>query len=100
MRVEPGRPWPPTGLTTAAWAWVEPEVVALVHLTLTQAQVCVKTLLEIAAGVHEPHTGDEYPNVVRWDGRLYVEDGHHRILYAWLSGSRYTMARIYDAPLG
>lgn len=95
MRVEPGRPWPPTGLTRAAWAWVDPEILPLVDLTLTQAQADVKALLEIAENGH-PWERGEYPHVVRWDDQFYVEDGHHEVLYAWLSGERYIMARLYE----
>lgn len=74
--ISAGRPYPPTGLTTARWiAEVPVEVVPLARLYLTQPGVDIAALF----GLSE-HISDRYPHVVAWDGELYLEDGHTRVV--------------------
>jgi hypothetical protein len=74
------RPYPPTGLTTDRWKTeVAGEWVPLHQLWLTQEQVDIRALLG-----HTDRISDSYPHVVAHDDALYLEDGHHRVLRAWL----------------
>lgn len=71
------RPYPPTGLTTERWRREVPiELVELRHLTLTQRHLYVDALL----GYEGVPDGDAYPHVVSFDGKLYLEDGHTRVV--------------------
>ena len=85
------RPWPPTGLTSATWKQVPAEMVRLDDLVPTQNGVLLKALLEPS----EPVGGDEYAHVVRWRGKLYLEDGHTRWARAKLRGHKWIPARIF-----
>lgn len=87
--VDESRPYPPTGLTTAEWeASVPLEEVALADLWLTQGHLRTRALL----GGQLP---DRPPYVVAWDGRLHLEDGHHRVVRAHLVGETHVKARVF-----
>lgn len=74
------RPYPPTGLTTARWrAEVEPRLVDLRDLTLTQKGVRIGPLFGIT-----DRESDLFPHAVAYRDRLYLEDGHHRVVRAAL----------------
>ncbi|MBI4900901.1 MAG: type II toxin-antitoxin system VapB family antitoxin [Actinobacteria bacterium] len=87
-----GCPWGTTGLSTATWADVPVVPVTVATLTATQPGVLIAALIE--AGV--PVGGDEYPHVVIWQGRAYLEDGHHRVMRALIAGQRSIDARVFD----
>jgi hypothetical protein len=85
------RPYPPTGLAT--WAGVPVETVDLAALVLTQ-----RHLGSIAAlfGAERRPGGDAYPQVVRWAGVDYLEDGHHKVCRAALwRGALAMRMRVY-----
>ena len=42
----------------------------------------------------EPVGGDPVPHVIDFDGRLYLEDGHHRVVRAALAGRSTIEARV------
>ncbi len=86
------RPYPPTGLTTEKWREVPVTSVYLQDLHLTQTGVLIGPLFGIrdTAG-----STDAYPHVVSWRGELYLEDGHTRVVYQALSGTRVMRMRVY-----
>lgn len=88
------RPWPRTGLSTARWIAEVPTMpVAFRELWLGQEH------LDIAALFGRPHAAaadDLCPHVVRWRGRLYLEDGHHRVVRWALRGDDCAVMRVYD----
>lgn len=88
------RPYPPTGLTTKKWAEIEPQEVKIRNLFFTQEQVGIKELIYASLGVPS-YTGDPYINVVSWNGQMYLEDGHHRTVVAYIRGEKTIMARIF-----
>lgn len=85
------RPYPPTGLTTARWRHVEPSSVRIETLTFTQYGVELEALLR---GTRRDGS-DDYPHVVVWRGRAYLEDGHTRVARLWLLGEREVTCRVY-----
>lgn len=87
------RPYPETGLTTARWkAEVPTMVVYFTDLWLTQNGVRITPLF----GVKEEHaSADTYPHVVSWQGELYLEDGHHRVVREALFGIRSMRMRVF-----
>lgn len=88
--VDESRPYPPTGLTSALWLDIEPVMFFIRELTFTQRGVYFAALLED----DKPYGGDSYPHVVGWNGRLYLEDGHHRAMKILLNGGDSLMARL------
>ncbi len=67
------RPYGPTGLTTATWLSDTPvHDVTLSELYLPQKGVRIRGLLHV--GTYRP------PFAVHYDGCLYLEDGHHRVV--------------------
>lgn len=89
----PHRPWEPTGHTTTTWANIPTRAVPLDGLHLTQNQVSVPGLIHHAHG-GPSWCGDPHPHVIHWQGRYWVNDGHHRALVAWLRGDQYLEARV------
>lgn len=87
------RPYPATGLSTERWiAEVPVQTVALADLTLTQAAVRILALF----GAEPSYSRDRYPHAVAHDGRLYLEDGHTRVLRAYFEHAAPALAmRVY-----
>lgn len=87
------RPYPPSGLSTALWAGVPVEAVAVRALIATQGHLHIAALRPEHRG---SHSGDPLVHVVKWRGELYLEDGHHRIVREALAGSAVVRARVLD----
>jgi hypothetical protein len=78
--IDEHRNWPATGLTTARWvAEIPAEHVLFCHVWLTQRHVDVAALFGVTL-----RKSDQHPHCVAWNGRLHVEDGHHRVVRAAL----------------
>lgn len=84
--------WMSQGMTTQRWIDEIPvQVVPIAELVATQPGVLLQALIDPAP---ESHSGDPLPHVLQFDGRLYLEDGHHRAVRARLRGQRYLYARV------
>lgn len=84
------RPWGASGLTSALWLDVPSRLVHIADLTLTQPGVLFAPLIEPGT----PVGGDHLPHVIDYGGRLYLEDGHHRVMRAALLGELHVEARV------
>lgn len=84
-----GEPWPATGMSSARWLTVPTKLVRIADLTATQPGIYFHGL-----DVQEHVGGDKLPHVIDWHGNLYLEDGHHRAVYACLSGMTHIEARV------
>lgn len=95
LTIGTGRPYPPTGLTTAAWSELEPVLVDLDHVTTTQDAADLRSL------VHGLRRGesDVYPHVVEWQGRRYLEDGHNLAVRRYLRGVTIQRCRVFRRPV-
>jgi hypothetical protein len=87
------RPYPPSGLTTALWRDVLPRHVPIDELIATQNHLTVAALHPGHTG---SHPGDRLVHVIKWQGRLYLEDGHHRVVRERLAGAEFVNARVFD----
>ncbi len=74
------------------WSDVPPTMVRLDELTTTRSQLDLGLLLADDSTFY----GDIFAHVVRWKGRLYLEDGLHRALRAALAGRPALHARVLD----
>lgn len=91
------RPYPITGLTAHRWMTTVPvEKVDFKDLWLTQAYVRIDMLF-LAEDLNHSVSGDPFPHVVAWDGKLYLEDGHNRITRAALRGYRSARCRVFQS---
>ena len=88
-----GCPWGETGMSTAKWQHIPTRRVRIADLTATQPGVLLHALTDDAP---TPVGGDPVPHVIAWDGRLYLEDGHHRVVRARLNGRTTIEARVLD----
>lgn len=86
-----GEPWGKTGMTTAKWLNQPVETFNIADLIATQPGVLLHALTDT-------HTttvgGDVYPHVIQWAGKHYLEDGHHRVVRAAISGHKTIKARL------
>lgn len=87
------RPYPATGLTTALWREIQPVHVPITDLIATQDHLKIGAL---SPTHHGSHSGDRLVHVVKWEGRLYLEDGHHRVVRERLAGADWVNARVFD----
>lgn len=86
------RPYPPTGLTTARWAAEVPaRWVQFADLWLTQRGVDILAMFGLSERV-----SDLYPHAVTWQGLMWLEDGHNRLLRRALRGEYEAEVRVYD----
>lgn len=90
-----GEPWGPTGMSTALWMDVETELVPMATLWATQAGILLAPLIDPST---EPVGRDPFPHVIRWRGRDYLEDGHHRAVRAMLNGHTFLRVRVLTVP--
>lgn len=88
--VDVSRPWPKTGMTSEKWLEVPTRAVQIRSLFATQDGVYLKPLVEPEA----PVGGDDYPHVIIWKQRYYLEDGHHRVVRAAMNGYQLVFARV------
>lgn len=85
-----GEPWGKTGMTSKKWLGVGVDYVEIDELIATQPGLLLNTLIRPGP----PASGDPYPHVISWRGDLYLEDGHHRVTLAALSGESHVLARV------
>ncbi len=80
---------------SVTWSYVKPEWVFLPDLWLTQTKVTIEGLFG------KTYSTDQYPRAVRVpDGRVFLEDGHHRIVTAAKRGEQWAQIRVWDWPHG
>jgi hypothetical protein len=86
-----GCPWGETGMSTAKWLHIPTRTVRIADLTATQPGV----LLHALTDQHDTTVGgDPHPHVIDWNGALYLEDGHHRVVRAAIHGATHVEARV------
>ncbi|OMH32272.1 type II toxin-antitoxin system VapB family antitoxin [Tersicoccus sp. Bi-70] len=88
-----GRPYPDHGLATPKdWAAVPPRQVRLDQLVTTRRTLDLEALLAEDSTFY----GDLFPHVVKWQGRLYLEDGLHRAVRSALHRRAVMHARVLE----
>lgn len=91
------RPYPDHGYDgPRQWGTIPPQQVRLDRLITTQRTLDLGTLLDEDSTFY----GDLFPHVVRWRGRLYLEDGVHRALRTALQHRQVMYARVLDLDAG
>lgn len=78
-----GCPWGTSGQTSATWKKIPTRTVVIKHLWATQPGILFDAIIRPEA---EAVGGDSFPHVIEWDGKMYLEDGHHRVVRAALAG--------------
>jgi hypothetical protein len=85
------RPYPVSGLNTSRWKTDVPiEPVEFKNLILTQDGVYIAKLFYPV----DPLCLD-YPHVVAYSGRMWLEDGHHRVTAEAVRGATSMLMRVY-----
>jgi hypothetical protein len=92
--IDCARDWPQAGMTTARWLRLPPRPVLIGDLYATQDGVHLAPLLDDQPSLS--HCGDPVPHVRLWNGRLYLEDGHHRAVRAAINGQQAITARVLE----
>lgn len=88
-----GRPYDQDLLAGIAWDDVDPERVWFRSLWLTQHHLSIPALVGLGKYSTDPH-----PRVVRCEGLLYLEDGHHRAVMCAMRKIGSMRARIISLP--
>lgn len=92
-RIKQQRPYTLPAMSTEQWKQIEPTTVRLDDLVMQQDHLYMDSLVNPNA---RTYTGDTYPYVVRFGGKHYVEDGHHRVVRRKLAGRKTIKARVLD----
>ncbi len=74
------------------WGMLAPRQVRLDQLITTQRMLDLSTLF----GEDSTFYGDIFPHVVKWEGRMYLEEGVHRALRTALQHRPVMYARILN----
>lgn len=82
-------------MTTALWLEIPTSVVQIDTLIFCQNHLTVEGLLKAAKG-EASYCGDTYPHLVRFKGKIYIVDGHHRIVVAVVRGQSIIEARLLE----
>lgn len=90
--IDCARDWPPAGMTSARWLAVPVRRIPLEQLTVTQEGIYLRPLIAPTT----PVGGDPLPHAVLWNGRLLLEDGHHRAVRAAIRGDRALDVRVLE----
>lgn len=89
-----GRPYPDhTWMSTDKWAQIVPKYVQISDLIATQDGVYLHALMP---EYKRSYSGDWAPHAVKWQGQLYLEDGHSRVIRTLLKGQDRVIIRILD----
>ena len=84
-----GCPWGTSGQTSASWLLVPVRVVSIKNLIATQPGLLFEALITPTL----PIGGDPLPHVIEFEGKQYLEDGHHRVIRAAMRGRTHVVVR-------
>lgn len=86
-------PYPTSGLSTKRWIREVPLAVVLFRdLWLTQDGIHFTTLFGIRRAAS---ANDTMPHVISYGGKMFLEDGHHRVTCLALAGRQGVWARVF-----
>lgn len=80
-------------MTTALWQQVPPREVELKKVNFSQEHLCISGILGLLNG-GRPYAGDPYPHLVWFGGKLWLVDGHHRVIISIIRGEQTIKARL------
>lgn len=83
------RPYEQSNIT-AFWGDIAPTQQHLTDIILTQDTVTIRGMFG------RTYSHDRFPRCVRVDRRIYLEDGHHRLVDAAIRGHRTILVRVWD----
>lgn len=87
-----GCPWGSPKLSSAIWLYVPVYNVMISELVATQPGIYFRGLTDTFENIKRT---DPYPHVILWNGTLYLEDGHHRVVKLLLKGVSTVDVRIF-----
>lgn len=86
-------PFEPTGMTTARWI----DEITTTDVEIADLVVCQQGItFDALMATNLPYGGDLFPHVVRYEGLLFLTDGHHRLGRALLQGRTVLPVRLLD----
>lgn len=85
------RPYDQALLAVVPWSTITPRRVRFAELWLTQDRLTIAAMLGLRSFSTDPN-----PRVVRFEGKLFLEDGHHRVIRAALRGRPAASMRVVD----
>lgn len=77
------------GLTTLMW-----QAIPAIRIPINRLVMTHDTIPEALDGPDTSASGDPFPHVVEHHGRLYVDDGNHRVARALKQGRAYVVVRL------
>lgn len=77
-----------TDMNTAKWKLIQPELIEIGLLIPTQSHICEYTEEETS------YCKDYYVHVVLFEGKLFLQDGHNRVVKEIKRGNTMIVARV------
>lgn len=87
------RPYDQGLLKEVDWYSIRPTYVRMSMLYLTQTHCTIEGLFG------KRYSTDPHIRLVYWNERVYVEDGHHRLVEQALTGNEVTLGRVLSFGL-
>lgn len=86
-------------MTVEDWQQIPLRNVSISELIPTQSTVLIDRLLDLSEKAPR-HGGDLYGHVIKFQGQLYIHDGHHDLVRFWLRDQGHALVRIkqIDVP--
>lgn len=86
------RPYDQAFLANVAWQYVPEGRVRFRNLWLTQDKLSLPAMFGLSR-----YSTDVFPRAVRCDGRIFLEDGHHRVVLLSVRGCTGALMRVINA---
>lgn len=87
------RPYEPLGMTSADWRAISLADVPLCRINYSQSHLYAEGIMKVMRG-EVSYSGDIYPHLVEYQGKIWIVDGHHRVTVALVRGENTIKARL------
>ena len=94
MRITDEPLYEPLDMSISKWKKIEPTLIQLDNLVLSRDYISITGLIAVMKN-RKPHSNDRHLHVVKYNGELWLVEGYHRFILAYIRGFKEVYARVY-----
>lgn len=94
MRITDEPLYEPLDMSISKWKKIEPTLIQLNDLVLSKDYISISGLLSVMRN-RKPHSNDINLHVVKYENELWLVEGYHRFVLAYIRGFKEVYARVY-----